>query len=194
MVGDARFALRGVIEREPDRVVEFFSLGPRLMVSAGSFDQTGLTQPGSLFRVEYLLRLAGGDAEAVAAQIRAAYPDSGWRVRDYLHAAPRIRNVLERLSVDLTLIGLGALLVGGLGIAGGVRGYLGGRLNHMAAMKCMGGSSRVLFISYLVQVLFLGFVGACAGLLAGSLVPLLAERFFSDVLPIQLRSGIYITP
>jgi putative ABC transport system permease protein len=50
--------------------------------------------------------------------------------------------------VDLTLVGLGALLVGGLGIAGGVRGYLGGRLNHMAAMKCMGGSSRVLFVSY----------------------------------------------
>ncbi|MBU4524620.1 MAG: permease [Desulfomicrobium sp.] len=193
-VGDVRLALRGVIEREPDRVVEFFSLGPRLMVSAEAFDQTGLTQPGSLFRVEYLLRHGGADAGQVVAQIRAAYPDSGWRVRDYVHAAPRIRNVLERLSVDLTLVGLGALLVGGLGIAGGVRGYLGGRLNHMAAMKCMGGSSKVLFVSYLAQVLFLGFVGACAGLLAGSLVPLLVGRFFSDVLPIHIRSGIYVAP
>ncbi|MBE1425761.1 putative ABC transport system permease protein [Desulfomicrobium macestii] len=193
-VGDVRFALRGIIEREPDRVVEFFSLGPRLMVSADAFGQTGLTQPGSLFRAEYLLRLDGGDAEQVVGRIRADNPDSGWRVRDYMHAAPRIRTVLERLSVDLTLVGLGALLVGGLGIAGGVRGYLGGRLNHMAAMKCMGGSSRVLFISYLAQVLFLGFVGACAGMLAGSLVPWLAGRFFSDVLPIQVRSGIYLAP
>lgn len=193
-VGEVRFALRGVIEREPDRVVEFFSLGPRLMVSAEAFDRTGLTDPGSLFRVEYLLRLSGGNAEQVAARIRAAYPDSGWRVRDFIHAAPRVRNVLERLSVDLTLVGLGALLVGGLGIAGGVRGYLGGRLNHMAAMKCMGASSGVLFASYLAQVLFLGFVGACAGLLAGSLVPWLAGRFFSDVLPIQVRGGIYVAP
>lgn len=193
-VGEVRFALRGVIEREPDRVVEFFSLGPRLMVSAEAFDRTGLTDPGSLFRVEYLLRLSGGNAEQVAARIRAAYPNSGWRVRDFIHAAPRVRNVLERLSVDLTLVGLGALLVGGLGIAGGVRGYLGGRLNHMAAMKCMGASSGVLFASYLAQVLFLGFVGACAGLLAGSLVPWLAGRFFSDVLPIQVRGGIYVAP
>jgi len=193
-VGEVRFALRAVIEREPDRVVEFFSLGPRLMVSAGAFGQTGLTQPGSLFRTEYLLRLPGEGAEQVVGRIRADNPDSGWRVRDYMHAAPRIRTVLERLSVDLTLIGLGALLVGGLGIAGGVRGYLGGRLNHMAAMKCMGGSSRVLFVSYLAQVLFLGFVGACAGILAGSLVPWLAGRFFSDVLPIQVRSGIYVAP
>lgn len=193
-VGEVRFALRGVIEREPDRVVEFFSLGPRLMVSAEAFDRTGLTQPGSLFRVEYLLRLPGGGAEQVAGQIRTAYPDSGWRVRDFVHAAPRIRNVLERLRIDLTLVGLGALLVGGLGIAGGVRGYLGGRLNHMAAMKCMGASSGVLFGSYLAQVLFLGFVGACAGLLAGSLVPWLAGRFFSEVLPIQVRSGIYVAP
>jgi putative ABC transport system permease protein len=56
-VGDVRFALRGVIEREPDRVMEFFSLGPGSWSPSRPFDQTGLTQPGSLFRIEYLLRL-----------------------------------------------------------------------------------------------------------------------------------------
>lgn len=194
VVGDERFVLRGVIEREPDRVMEFFTLGPRLMIGVAAFERTGLVQPGSLFRMEYLLRLDGDRAARVAEEIRAAYPDSGWRVRDYANAAPRVRNVLERMSVDLTLVGLGALLVGGLGIAGGVRGYLGGRLTHMAAMKCMGGSSRVLFASYLAQVLFLGLLGACAGMLAGSLVPWIAARFFADVLPIQARGGFYPAP
>jgi putative ABC transport system permease protein len=85
--------------------------------------------------------------------------------------------------VDLTLVGLGALLVGGLGIAGGVRGYLGGRLAHMAAMKCMGGPVRVLFASYHMQVLFLGAVGALAGMAGGGLVPWLGARFFADILP-----------
>lgn len=193
-VGEVRFALRGVIVREPDRLMEFFSLGPRIMVGAEAFRQTGLAEPGSLFRIEYLLRLDGDRAAQVADGIRSAYPDAGWRVRDYAHAAPRVRTILERMSVDLTLVGLGALLVGGLGIAGGVRGYLGGRLTHMAAMKCMGGSSSVLFVSYLMQVLFLGFFGALAGMLAGSLVPWLGARFFADVLPIQVRSGVYAAP
>lgn len=193
-VGEERFVLRGVIEREPDRVMEFFSLGPRLMVGAEAFERTGLVQPGSLFRLEYLLRLSGGDAARVAERIRAENPDAGWRVRDYVQAAPRVRTVLERLRVDLTLVGLGALLVGGLGIAGGVRGYLGGRLTHMAAMKCMGGQARVLFASYLAQVLFLGGVGACAGMLAGSLAPWLVGSFFAEVLPIQARAGLYPGP
>ncbi|NLW80848.1 MAG: permease [Desulfovibrionales bacterium] len=193
-VGDTRIQLRGVIQREPDRVMEFFSLGPRLMISAEAFRHTGLMQPGSLFRVEYLLRLPDNSAPRVAESIRSAFPEAGWRVRDYAHAAPRVRTVLERLSVDLTLVGLGALLVGGLGIAGGVRGYLGGRLTHMAAMKCMGGSGRVLFASYLLQVMVLGFLGACAGIIGGSLVPWVGARFFDDILPIQVRSGIYFGP
>jgi putative ABC transport system permease protein len=193
-VGEARLAVRGVIVREPDRVMEYFSLGPRLMVGAEAFLATGLGDAGSLFRVEYLLRLPGDDATRAAEAIRAAYPDSGWRVRDFSRAAPRVSTILERLRVDLTLVGLGALLVGGLGIAGGVRGYLGGRLTHMAAMKCMGAPSRVLFASYLIQVLFLGAVGACAGMAGGSLVPLLGGRFFADILPIHVRSGLYAAP
>jgi len=193
-VGEVRFVLRGIIVREPDRVMEFFSLGPRLMVGAEGFRQTGLVQPGSLFRVEYLLRLQGDRAAQVAQEIQAAHSESGWRVREYTRAAPRIRTLLERLSVDLTLVGLGALLVGGLGIAGGVRGYLGSRLTHMAAMKCMGGSNGVLFASYLMQVLFLGFLGAGAGMLAGSLVPWIGARFFAEFLPIQVRSGVYVAP
>lgn len=193
-VGEARFQVRGVIQREPDRVMEFFSLGPRLMVGAEGFAATGLAGAGSLFRTEYLLRLPGRDAVQSAEAIRAAYPESGWRVRDFNRAAPRISTVLERLRVDLTLVGLGALLVGGLGIAGGVRGYLGGRLSHMAAMKCMGGPVRVLFASYLMQVLFLGVVGALAGMAGGSLVPWLGARFFADILPIQARGGLYAAP
>ncbi len=192
--GEARFQVRGVIVREPDRVMEFFSLGPRLMVGAEGFLATGLSQAGSLFRVEYLLRLTGRDVSRTVESIRSAYPDSGWRVRDFNRAAPRISTILDRLRTDLTLVGLGALLVGGLGIAGGVRGYLGGRLAHMAAMKCMGGPSRVLFASYLMQVLFLGGVGALAGMAGGSLVPWLAGRFFADILPIQAQGGLYPAP
>jgi putative ABC transport system permease protein len=193
-VGEAHFEIRGVIVREPDRIMEYFSLGPRLMVGSEAFGATGLSQAGSLFRAEYLLRLPGDRAAQTAEAIRAAYPESGWRVRDFSRAAPRISTILERMSVDLTLIGLGALLVGGLGIAGGVRGYLGGRLTHMAAMKCMGAPARVLFASYLAQVLLLGAVGACAGMAGGSLVPWLGGRFFADILPIQVRGGLYVAP
>ena len=193
-IGETRFELRGVIRREPDRIMEFFSLGPRVMVAADAFRATGLARPGSLFRVDYRLRLASDSAARMAEEIRAAFPDAGWRVRDHAHAAPRVRTMLERLGVDLTLVGLGALLIGGLGVAGGVRGYLNGRLAHIAAMKCMGGPSRILFVAYLSQVLLLGLLGASAGMAAGAAVPWIGSRFLADVLPILARPGIHAAP
>lgn len=193
-LGETAVQVRAVIRSEPDRVVEFFSLGPRILVSTETFHNTGLVQPGSLFRAQYRLRLASDVAETVAAQIREAFPEAGWRVRDYTHAAPQVRRVLDRLRVDLTLVGLAALLVGGLGIAGGVRGYLGARLTHIAAMKCMGGSVAVLFMAYLFQMLALSVLGGCAGLAAGAMVPWLADHFFADFLPVHMASGLYAAP
>ena len=170
-VGGARFRLTGVLLREPDRVAGVLSLGPRVMTSAEAFRLTGLISPGSLFQSEYLLRLSSGVAAEAVEAIRARFPDAGWRVRDFSNAAAGVRTTLERLRVQLTLVGLTALLVGGLGIAGGVRGYLEGRLVHMAAMKCMGGSTRTLFASYLLQILVLGALGAGAGMIAGGMTP-----------------------
>lgn len=193
-VGGARFRLTGVLLREPDRVAGVLSLGPRVMTSAEAFRLTGLISPGSLFQSEYLLRLSSGVAAEAVEAIRARFPDAGWRVRDFSNAAAGVRTTLERLRVQLTLVGLTALLVGGLGIAGGVRGYLEGRLVHMAAMKCMGGSTRTLFASYLLQILVLGALGAGAGMIAGGMTPWILARLGGDALPIPIESGLYAAP
>lgn len=193
-VGGARFRLTGVLLREPDRVAGVLSLGPRVMTSAEAFRLTGLISPGSLYQSEYLLRLSSGAAADAVEAIRARFPDAGWRVRDFSNAAAGVRTTLERLRVHLTLVGLTALLVGGLGIAGGVRGYLEGRLVHMAAMKCMGGSTRTLFASYLLQILVLGALGAGAGMITGGMAPWILVRLGGDALPIPVESGLYAAP
>jgi putative ABC transport system permease protein len=193
-VGEGRFRLTGVLLQEPDRVTDVFALGPRIMVGAESFKETGLVRPGSLFRAEYLLRLPADKAKSAMDTLRRRFPESGWRVRDYTDAAPGIRTMLDRLRVDLTLVGLAALLTGGLGIAGGVRGYLEGRLAHIAAMKCMGGSTQVLFVSYLLQILALGAVGTGLGLAGGGFAPWILKRFGAELLPIHIHLRIYTGP
>jgi len=194
VIGNQSFRLQGVLTKEPDKSMEFFTLGPKVMVTTDAFQQTGLDQTGSLFRTNYLLQLTHEDAQDIAQNIRDQFPESGWRIRDYHHAAPGIRTMLERMNIDLTLVSLGALLVGGLGIAGGVRGYLGGRLKHMATMKCLGASIRVLFASYLLQILILGLVGTGAGMLCGAAVPVITSRFFVQTLSIELQAGLYAKP
>lgn len=194
-VGDATFAIAGVIEREPDRGTEAFALGPRLMVAAEALAGTGLVQTGSLIYWTYRLRLPqGSDAQAVIAQIRTAFPDAGWRIRDVAGGTPALRQWIERITLFLTLIGLTALLVGGVGVGNAVKSYLDGRTETIATLKCLGAPSRTVFLVYLVQVMLLACVGIAIGLAAGALVPQALGQFFADRLPVPPDFGFYPAP
>jgi len=190
-VGDANLRINGIIKAEPDRDVRPFHLGPRLLINRASLEATGLLRPGSLVTYRNRLRLADPErAEQVIAELRAEYPQAGWRLQSWRKAAPRVRFALDRMSTNLTLLGLSALLIGGLGVSGAVRGYLGGKVMHIAAMKCLGASSQVIFTAYLLQVLFLGSIGAGAGLAAGAALPYLLAWSIGDRLPIPLQPAI----
>jgi putative ABC transport system permease protein len=194
-VGDATLIIHGLLTREPDRTLRAFSLGPRLLVSRAALSATGLVAPGSLFTTAYRLRLPPErDAVRVKEELQAAFPEAGWRLRTWQEAAPRVRRLLDRMTVNLTLVGLCSLLVGGVGVAGAVRGYLGGKVFHIATMKCVGASGRTILAGYLLQVLLLGGAGAAFGLAAGAALPWLVERLVGENLPIPLQLGFYPAP
>ena len=191
-VGGVRFTLRGILKAEPDRSIRPFYLGPRLMISAAGLAATDLVQPGSLVDYSYRVKLPDRtQAEILKAELQKMFPDAGWRIRTWREAAPRVRYFLDRMSTNLTLFGLCALLVGGLGVTGAVRGYLSGKVLHIAAMKCLGASGRLIFVAYLLQVLLLGTIGAGAGLLLGSTVPFLIHGIWQEALPIPLQPAIF---
>ncbi|MCB1488249.1 MAG: ABC transporter permease, partial [Bauldia sp.] len=123
-LGETEVVLRGVIASEPDRLGDGFSIGPRLMVNSGVIDATGLVQPGSLANWHYRILLPGhpGDSavEALAAKVTGDFPDNAWRVRTRADAAPSLNENIRRFAEFLTLIGLTALVVGGVGVANAV--------------------------------------------------------------------------
>lgn len=205
-VGSREYALRAVLRAEPDRAFRGFTLGPRLLVARESLAGAGLLEPGSLTTYAYRVRLAppprggadadpgGAHAAALLHELEARFPDRGWRVRTFDRAAPRIRYFLDRMGASLTLVGLAALLVGGLGVAGAVRGYLGEKRLHLAAMKCLGAPGSLLLAAYLFQILFLGALGSAAGVAAGAALPYALASLGDDLLPVPLRPGLYPAP
>ncbi|GAU09031.1 ABC transporter permease [Desulfoplanes formicivorans] len=193
-VGGMPFRIGGVLTFEPDRIVQAFSLGPRVMVALKDLNRSDLAKPGNLVRYRYRVKMDGGDAQQLVALAKERFPHAGWAIRDFSRAAPSIRRLLERLDINLTLMGLAALLIGGLGISGAVRGYIGRRIKRIAVMKCVGGTAGVLLWAYFLQILLLGALGSGIGMVLGALVPTLAALFFSEVLPISLRTGVYVEP
>lgn len=195
-VGDVELQVRGIIAREPDRGLNAFaSLGPRLMIPFAAVQASGLVQPGSLLNWEYRLRLPHGASDAALIKdLKARFPDAGWRLRGLDQAGGGIRFWLDRLTQFIGLIGLSSLLVGGVGVGNAVSSFLAGRLRTIATLKCLGAPERLVFSTYLLQLGALAVLGVAIGLVIGAVLPFVAQSLIADVLPVRARVALYIRP
>jgi putative ABC transport system permease protein len=194
-LGNATFRISAVLLSQPDQAATAALLGPRALISAAALPQTGLVVPGSMVR--YALRLtmpSPSAAPVLVSALRAAFPDTGWRIRDTSNAAPGVTRFIDQTSQFLTLVGLTSLLVGGIGVANGVRAWLDARARTIATLRCLGASTRTVFAVCLIQVLVLAIAGIVVGLLAGTALPLLGMTFLKNLLPAPPVLGIYPAP
>ena len=184
----------GTIEREPDRAGwgTAFGFWPRVLVSLEALAATDLVREGSLVYHQYAVRLPPGvDLQEVRSGLGEKLKDSGWQMRSYDDAAPGIKRMIERLGSFLTLVGLTALLVGGVGIGNAVRAWLDTRLGVIATLKCIGASRSVVFGTYLSQLAVIAGLGVLAGLAIGALVPAAVSGLLERLLPVPVALGVY---
>ncbi|MCH6578196.1 MAG: FtsX-like permease family protein [Proteobacteria bacterium] len=194
-LGAAEFVIRAVLMREPDRGSGVFKLGPRMIISQQGLGATGLVQPGSLIHHHYKVGLAPGmDVDRWTAKLTAAFPDAGWRFRTVKNPVPRIARFVERFGLFLTLIGLGALLIGGIGVGNAVKSYLDGKTSTIATLKCLGAPAKLIFRTYLIQVMVMAAAGIALGLIIGAALPALAVSAFKAYLPVDPRFGLHGEP
>jgi putative ABC transport system permease protein len=194
-IGTASFRVAGTITGEPDRVATASLFGPRVLIYAAALPQTGLLAPGAM--VQHALRVtlpAPVSSADMATELRAAFGEQGWRVRDPNQAAPSVTRFIDQTSVFLTLVGLTSLLVGGIGVANGVRAWLDARSRSIATLRCLGASGRLIFAMCLTQVMALSAAGILMGLAVGAVLPLVGAYLLRDILPVPPVLGVYPRP
>ena len=191
-IGDAEFRITGVIAREPDRATRGVQLGPRVVVSRAGLDRSGLLKPGSLSQYLYRIVLPAGTQTApFIDQLGETFPDAPWRVRDPGRAAPGLVRFIDRLTLFLTLVGLSALLIGGVGVGNAVHAFLTQRRPTIATLKCLGAPAGLVLRVYLLQVMGLAAIGVAGGLIVGAAAPAIAAPLLSELLPVSLAVGLY---
>ncbi len=176
-ISGAPLTVGGVIADEPDRVGEGFALGPTVIVGAGFPQAAGLNAPGAMYRSKTRLACARAcNAAAIADAIRAKFPNAGFEIRTRDKAAPGAEAFVEHMGDFLTLVGLAALVIAGIGIGGGTASYLEARRAGIATLKVLGATSGDIARVYTLQIGAAAVVGSMAGMAAGALlVPLLAR-------------------
>lgn len=191
--GNADFTIAGVIADEPDRVGEGFTLGPVAIVSLDGLRRTGLIQPGSLFESKYRIRLAPQtDASAMRERVAKRYATAGWEFKDRDRAAPGANRFFERMGLFLSLIGLTALVIAGIGVRNGVASYLAQKRGGIATLKVLGATAADIQRIYLLQIAAVAAVAIVAGLTIGALLPPAIVALAGDVLPV--RPGLSLHP
>lgn len=194
-LGDALVQVTGVIAEEADRGTGALDFGPRIMISLPALRATGLLQPGSLVHYHYRIDVPDGvSLETWRGRLDERFPDAGWRVRSAENAAPNIQRFVDRATLFLSLVGLTALLVGGVGVGNAVRSYLETRISTIATLKCLGGPGSLVFRIYLFQVLILASGAIVLGVALGALAPAAAAPLLADRLPVATRIGFYPWP
>ena len=195
-VGDATFQIRSAVDAEPDKLAGGLGFGPRFLVSMDALRAAGLLQPGSLVRWIYRVKLPDNadNDRALASLIedaRAAAPEAGWEVRSRTNASPQLERTIGRFTQFLTLVGLAALLVGGVGVANAVKSHVDRRLEVIAALKALGATGRDVFTIYLAQVVLLASLGAVIGLAAGAALPFVVVGLFGKLLPLPVVPALH---
>jgi putative ABC transport system permease protein len=194
-IGQHDFEVRAEIVKEPDRTIRFATFGPRVMIASEALARTGLVTEGSLVNYHYRVAFPRDtDVGAWTKNFDDAYPKAGWRIRGLDNAAPGFDRFIGRVTQFLTLVGLTALLVGGVGIANAVRGFLDQRTGTIATLKCLGAPGNLIFTIYLAQVMLLASLGVLIGAAIGAVAPPLTAHLLSGVFPVTLPLGLYWKP
>jgi putative ABC transport system permease protein len=196
-VGNAHLIVRATLTSEPDKLAGGIGFGPRLLVSRAALDASGLIQPGSLARWHYRLRLpanAASDADVAAAanDARVELPQAGWEIRTRSNASPQLERNVERFTQFLTIVGLTALLVGGVGVGNAVKSHLDRRRDSIATLKALGASGRTVFAVYLTQVMILALIGGIIGMILGAILPFGVAAGFRAILPLPLDPALHV--
>ena len=194
-LGAATLTLTGVIAAEPDKAAGGIGFGPRLLITRDALAATDLVQPGSLIRFTTRVRVAGTADEArlaaIEKQAEVAFPKAGWEVRSRANAAPGLKANIERFTQFLTLVGLTALVIGGVGVANAVRSYLDRKREVIATWKCLGATGGFVFKVYALEVMMLAGIGIAIGLALGSVLPIAIGAYLADIVPIGARAAVY---
>jgi putative ABC transport system permease protein len=196
-VGEKRFQLRAALVSEPDKLAGGVGFGPRLLLSTDGLRAAGLLQPGSLSRWSYRVTLPGEPTEGAVKQLidetKARFPEAGWDVRSRMNASPQFSRQIDRFTQFLTLIGLTALMVGGVGVANAAQGFVDRKRADLATLKSLGATGGFVFALALAEVLALALLGSVIGMAIGAAAPFALIAAFGHLLPLPLTVALHGT-
>lgn len=186
-LGDKAFEVVGTVTNYPGRLSLQTAIGARVYLAQQYLPETNLIRRGSRAFYEANLRIP--DPNVVRRfvswnQDLFERHQVRWETVD--ETEDDLTDALDTLARFLGLVGLSALLLGGVGVASAVHVFVKSRLQTAAVLRCLGARQSTVFAIYLAQATLMGLAGAASGVVLGVAVQFLLPRVLGDFLPLDI--------
>ncbi len=192
-LGKSKFKINGIIEKEPDRIFSFATFGPRVLLSANDLKGTGLIKAGSL--IKYKIKFIPNNENTInLAFLNDLVKGTNVSIRSIENTTNNFNNFVDRTSIFISLVGLITLLISGVGISNGVKGYIIKKTKNIAIMKSLGAKNSKILNIYLNQILIIFLISIIPAIMLGVSIPYFFSPIISQELFNTFEPSIFFQP
>ena len=186
-LGEKTFTIAGGLEQLPGDSAAVATLSPRVLVALAALPETGLLGRGSLVRHRTYFKFPREVAvERLVATNRDRFAQLRLGVDTVEERRRELGQALQNVQGFLSLVGFVALILGAIGVASAIHGYVRQKITTVAVLRCLGASAWQSFAVYLVQGLVLGLCGALLGAALGVAAQFALPSLARGLLPIEV--------
>lgn len=194
-LGTIQATVRAQLDKEADGIGTPGTFGPAITIRLAALEQAGRLSDGQLYRSRYRIVLTdAAQADTLEESASEELGPNGLRYRGPEDAIDGLQNLLDMLNSFLSVIGIAALIAGGVGIAQASSAFLETRMSSIAAFKALGAESSMLRAAYFIQLTVLALIGAAIGIVLGALTPFVIAAIAGDQIPLPNILRIYPLP
>lgn len=190
-LGYQTFEIIGALEQVPGDPGIAGAMAPRLFMSEQHMAATRLLITGSRGEYDAYAKLAG-NPDALVESLDARLDSAQVRARTINQQESNITEGIQELSNFLGLVGIIALLLGGVGVASGVNAWVMRKIEVVAILRCLGATTRQVMTIYITQAMAMGFLGAAIGATLGVAIQFMLPGILNDVLPVDV--SVHLEP
>jgi putative ABC transport system permease protein len=190
-LGVAKFVIGATLKDVPGTPGVAEIIGPRVFIPERYVPETQLLVFGSTAEYGTLAKLPSSlDPKKVLAPFRNSLEKQQLRATTVTQSEENATEAIQQLSQFIGIVGLVALLLGGVGVASGVRAFVARKIDTVAILRCLGASSGQVLAMYVAQAAAMGILGAIAGAALGVAVQFGLPSVFGDFLPVDVKVSL----
>lgn len=190
-IGYTTFSIAAALTSAPGDVGFSSTLGPRLYISDRYVADTRLLTFGSRADYDAFIKLPDGtNPDTWLDPLRVRFDSVGVRARTVTQRENSMADSIDQLADFLGIVGLIALLLGGVGVASGINAWVARKIDIVAVLRCVGATSRQVMLIYATQAAVMGLLGAAAGAAIGVGIQFGLPRLIQDYLPVDVTASV----